>query len=203
MLSGSVHLFLLLPATVEKHTEQQPILNAELRLNELKARPLQPSAVVSEKQNTEPEQKNEPAVKAENQLSTQDKTAKKIASTVVAHSSTTPPDKTSPVEIQQKGLSNRVDELSSDPLERNYQQQILAHLRNHLAAPQHLKGSVRLSLTIQYGQIATDVSIVRSSGSEEADDWAVRSVIAANPYPPVPTDLPSPFIFRPTIAIGD
>lgn len=100
--------------------------------------------------------------------------------------------------LQKKGL----EEEYSDPIERSYAQQILAHLDQHLIAPQHLRGQVRLSLTIRYGQIATQVEVIKSSGSAEVDDWVLKAVLAANPFPAAPAELTSPFIFRPTIDLS-
>lgn len=91
---------------------------------------------------------------------------------------------------------------SSDPRERSYQQQIMAHLRQHLLAPVGLQGRVRLELHIRYSSIATHVQVIVSSGSRQLDDWAVRAVLAANPFPPLPDDLEEPFIFRPTLRIA-
>ncbi len=91
---------------------------------------------------------------------------------------------------------------SSDPRERSYQQQIMAHLRQHLLAPVGLQGKVRLELHIRYSSIATHVQVIVSSGSRQLDDWAVRAVLAANPFPPLPDDLEEPFIFRPTLRIA-
>lgn len=102
------------------------------------------------------------------------------------------------VVLQKKGQ----EEKYSDPVERSYAQQILTHLDQHLIAPQHLRGQVRLSLTIRYGQIATQVEVIKSSGSAEVDDWVLKAVLAANPFPVAPAQLPSPYIFRPTIDLS-
>lgn len=91
---------------------------------------------------------------------------------------------------------------SSDPLERSYQQRLLAHLRGHLVAPAGLHGSVRIELEIRYRQVATRVQIVDSSGSRSVDDWAVRAVLAASPFPAMPPELREPFVFRPTLTIS-
>lgn len=91
---------------------------------------------------------------------------------------------------------------SSDPHQRHYQQQLMAHLRSRLIAPAGLRGEVRLELVIRYGSMATEVRVIVSSGSRQVDDWAIRAVLAANPFPPVPDHLPQPFVFRPTLNIS-
>ncbi|GGY37669.1 hypothetical protein GCM10011297_08520 [Bacterioplanes sanyensis] len=78
----------------------------------------------------------------------------------------------------------------------------MAHLRQHLLAPSGLQGKVRLELHIRYRSIATHVQVIVSSGSRQLDDWAVRAVLAANPFPPLPDDLEEPFVFRPTLKMA-
>src|SRR5690554_8091758 len=75
--------------------------------------------------------------------------------------------------------------LSSDPFEREYQQKVLAHLRKTLLAPKHYSGSVRVEIRFSYRQIATDVRVVISSGNPFFDEWAVKAILVANPFPPV------------------
>lgn len=99
------------------------------------------------------------------------------------------------------GLTISDDELSSDPIERSYQQQILAHLRNKVRAPTDLHGSVRLEIHFQYRQMATQIQVLRPSGNHAVDEWAVRAVMTANPFPPIPPELPAEYVFRPTIQI--
>lgn len=97
------------------------------------------------------------------------------------------------------GLTISRELLSSDPIERNYQQQVLAHLRNRLAAPPYLSGSVRLEIQFRYRQIATQVQVIHSSGSPQLDDWAIKAVLSANPFPPLPAEIADGYIFRPTL----
>ncbi|MCA6063643.1 TonB family protein [Thalassolituus marinus] len=216
-LSAAVHLILFLPDQSPPATTER-VLNAELTLSTLKARPLtaapeqpastaQPAAASTEPANAA--EKKAPHKKPPALSSQQPAPEKTVREENEIDSPAAPqpaPMQNQAVQQQamnlEKGLSDQVDELSSDPTERSYQQQILAHLRNHLAAPQEYSGSVRLSMTIRYGQIATDVQVLRSSGNPLVDDWAVKAAIGANPYPPVPTELSQPFTFRPTIAIG-
>ncbi len=216
-LSAAVHLILFLPDASEPAATER-VLNAELTLSSLKARPLtaapqQPASdvlpSVTTTESASSTEKNSPQDKQPQVSSRQPAPEKTVREESERGGLPTPrpapmPNQPAqqPTPIPEKGLSNQVDELSSDPTERSYQQQILAHLRNHLAAPQTYSGSVRLSMTIRYGQIATDVQILRSSGNPLVDDWAVKAAIAANPYPPVPAELSQPFTFRPTIAIG-
>lgn len=104
--------------------------------------------------------------------------------------------------LARPGLIINDDELSSDPLERSYQQLILAHLRNKVRAPIDLHGSVRLEIYFQYRQMATQIQVLRPSGNTEVDEWAVRAVMAANPFPPIPAELPEHYVFRPTLKIA-
>lgn len=97
------------------------------------------------------------------------------------------------------GLTFSKEEQASDPLEYSYQQQLLAHLRQRLRAPAGLKGSVRLEIQFSYRQLATHIQVIHSSGNPKLDDWAMKAVMAANPFPPVPAELPADYIFRPTI----
>ncbi|QQD22204.1 TonB family protein [Oceanospirillaceae bacterium ASx5O] len=97
------------------------------------------------------------------------------------------------------GLTFSKEEQASDPLEYSYQQQLLAHLRQRLRAPAGLKGSVRLEIQFSYRQLATNIQVIHSSGNPRLDDWAMKAVMAANPFPPVPAELPANYIFRPTI----
>lgn len=97
------------------------------------------------------------------------------------------------------GLTFSKEEQASDPLEYNYQQQLLAHLRQRLRAPAGLQGSVRLEIQFSYRQLATNIQVIHSSGNPALDDWAMKAVMAANPFPPVPAELPADYIFRPTI----
>lgn len=97
------------------------------------------------------------------------------------------------------GLTFSKEEQTSDPLEYSYQQQLLAHLRQRLRAPAGLRGSVRLEIQFSYRQLATNIQVIHSSGNPALDDWAMKAVMAANPFPPVPAELPADYIFRPTI----
>lgn len=97
------------------------------------------------------------------------------------------------------GLTFSKEEQASDPLEYSYQQQLLAHLRQRLRAPAGLKGSVRLEIQFSYRQLATNIQVIHSSGNPRLDDWAMKAVMAANPFPPVPAELPANYVFRPTI----
>src|SRR5690554_8162762 len=57
---------------------------------------------------------------------------------------------------EESGLAVSKELLSSDPLERDYQQKVLAHLRKTLTAPHSFSGSVRVEIRFSYRQIATD-----------------------------------------------
>ncbi|MBE0482577.1 MAG: hypothetical protein IBX52_03660 [Bacterioplanes sp.] len=93
------------------------------------------------------------------------------------------------------------DTLSRDPIEQHYQQQVLAHLRQHLIAPATWQGEVRIRFTVRYRHIATDLVILEQHGNPELAEWIVRSVLQANPLPPVPNDLPDPWSFSPTLIV--
>lgn len=104
--------------------------------------------------------------------------------------------------LAKAGLAIQQDTEASDPIQQRYEQLLLAHLRNKTTAPSNLNGQVRLSIKFSYRQIATEVKIIQSSGDEAVDRWAVRSVLAANPFPSIPTELPDNFTFRPTLKIA-
>ncbi len=104
-------------------------------------------------------------------------------------------------QTEQSGLAVSKDLLSSDPLELEYQQKVLAHLRKSLLAPKHYSGSVRVEIRFSYRQIATDVKVVLSSGNPFFDDWAVKAILVANPFPPVPKELGDDYVFRPTLKV--
>ena len=121
-----------------------------------------------------------------------------------AHSSTANAQPTAPATNAntQLGLVHSSDLTAVDPLEQSYQQLLLAHLRSKVSAPAELNGSVRLAIKFSYRQIATEVQIIRSSGDPRVDDWALKAVLSANPYPPVPADFPTDYVFRPTLEIA-
>lgn len=93
------------------------------------------------------------------------------------------------------------DALSLDPLERDYQQQVLAHLRQHLIVPAHLHGEVRIRFTVRYRHIATDVRVLEHEGHGDLAAWINRHVLQANPFPTVPAELPDPWSFSPTLIV--
>lgn len=223
LLSALLHLLLFLPAA----RQPQPVtrvLNADIRVEKPRAAlASQPAPQV--KENPAPAAENKtptapqpvptsgkiPASTALNanvplkevavkpvQPALAENTNQQAAAEKVTGDHTTEPPALSEAPAQ-PGLNDAQDELSEDPLERSYQQRILAHLRQQMQAPAALSGSVRLSLTLRYKSIATDVQVIRSSGNQQLDDWAVKAAIAANPYPPVPDGFAEPYIFRPTI----
>ena len=103
---------------------------------------------------------------------------------------------------EESGLAVSKELLSSDPLERDYQQKVLAHLRKTLTAPHSFSGSVRVEIRFSYRQIATDVQVIDSSGNPAFDDWAVKSILVANPFPPVPKELGDNYVFKPTLKVS-
>ncbi|WP_430459963.1 TonB C-terminal domain-containing protein [Thalassolituus sp. LLYu03] len=214
-LSALLHLLFLWPDTHQTPPAMR-VINADLRLTELSAQTLKTPADHQPPASADgaPAADDEAPATSTDEPQTTKPTGTPITPRKAAAATralTTPEPATEAVEqkkkqeaasVAQPGLTDRQDELSSDPVERQYQQQILAHLRQQVEAPAGFSGSVRLSLTIRYGQIATDVDIVRSSGDPAIDDWAVKAAIGANPYPQVPPQLPQPYHFRPTLSIG-
>lgn len=129
-------------------------------------------------------------------------TTSKNTSTIKTNKSTSSAVSATPAGEQpdsHPGLTFSKEEQASDPLEYSYQQQLLAHLRQRLRAPAGLQGSVRLEIKFSYRQLATHIQVINSSGNPGLDDWAIKAVMAANPFPPVPAELPADYIFRPTI----
>ena len=146
---------------------------------------------------SQPEQQPQPA-KPEQAA----QTTSKNTSTIKTNKSTSSAVSATPAGEQpdsHPGLTFSKEEQASDPLEYSYQQQLLAHLRQRLRAPAGLQGSVRLEIKFSYRQLATHIQVINSSGNPGLDDWAIKAVMAANPFPPVPAELPADYIFRPTI----
>lgn len=206
--------------------QTQPVINAELRQPEVSARTLQdaspaqvPTAQVQAAQTQEVAQSQSEAVKQsaavkhnagpeQGQKQPQAKTeaAKQHPQKPIPEPKSAPQPRQQPSaqtaqqpSQKQSGLVTEKEDLSADPLERSYQQQLLAHLRERVIAPAQFTGSVRLELTLSYRQVATNVRVIRSSGDPLMDDWAVKAVLSANPYPRVPDELPASYTFRPTI----
>ena len=63
-------------------------------------------------------------------------------------------------------------------------------MRNKIRAPSNLNGSVRLEIQYSYRQLITQVRVIRSSNDDEFDDWAIKAILGANPYPTVPKIYP-------------
>gem|GEM_PF-2737503 len=174
--------------------QSQPVL--EKTPNEQAPAPLE-SALIESEQSTQP--------KPSSQTTTSKTPKKPVAKKEPAESAaTTKPvaEKTTLDKTEQSGLAISKDMLSSDPFEREYQQKVLAHLRKTLLAPKHYSGSVRVEIRFSYRQIATDVRVVISSGNPFFDEWAVKAILVANPFPPVPQELGDNYVFRPTLKVG-
>ena len=206
--------------------QTQPVINAELRQPEVSARTLQdeapaqvPTAEVHTAQVQETAQSQSETVKPnaavkhnavpeqiQKQPQAKTEAAKQHPQKPVPEPQSAPrPRQQSSAQTAQQptqkqaGLVTEKEDLSADPLERSYQQKLLAHLRERVIAPAQFTGSVRLELTLSYRQVATNVRVIRSSGDPVMDDWAVKAALSANPYPRVPDELPASYTFRPTI----
>ncbi len=200
--------------------QTQPVINAELRQPEVSARTLQdeapaqvPTAQVQAVPTQEEAQSQSAAVKhnaapeqGQKQPQAKSEAAKQQTQKPIPEPQAAPqPRQQSSAQTaqqpsqKQSGLVTEKEDLSTDPLERSYQQQLLAHLRERVIAPAQFTGSVRLELTLSYRQVATNVRVIRSSGDPVMDDWAIKAALAANPYPRVPDELPASYTFRPTI----
>lgn len=112
-------------------------------------------------------------------------------------------------QIQQESQVTRdsraqVEALSGheDPTYRSYHKVLTQYLGQRLEASPDLKGTVRLKIQIEYSAIATNVTIIESSGDLDVDSWAKRAALAANPYPKVPKEIGTAFEFSPTLHIG-
>lgn len=200
--------------------QTQPVINAELRQPQVTAQTLQDNAAaqvqtaevhtaqVQETAQSQSEAVKHNAVPEQSQKQPQAKTeaAKQQTQKPIPEPQSAPqPTQQSTAQTaqqpsqKQSGLVTEKEDLSADPLERSYQQKLLAHLRERVIAPAQFSGSVRLELTLSYRQVATNVRVIRSSGDPVMDDWAVKAALAANPYPRVPDELPASYTFRPTI----
>lgn len=100
---------------------------------------------------------------------------------------------------QQEEKNKARQQQISNPQERSYVQQLSEHLNRKIIAPAGLSGKIQLRLSIRYRQIATSVTVIKSSGNPATDDWVVKAVLAANPFPPAPEHLPEPYLFYPTL----
>lgn len=219
--SGAVHAFffgssIISPAPQIK-PQTYPVILAELRHEQpqqaqlqqqqsqpvLEKTPNEPAPAPLESALIESEQSTQP--KPSSQTTTSKTPKKPVAKKEPAESAaTTKPvaEKTTLDKTEQSGLAISKDMLSSDPFEREYQQKVLAHLRKTLLAPKHYSGSVRVEIRFSYRQIATDVRVVISSGNPFFDEWAVKAILVANPFPPVPQELGDNYVFRPTLKVG-
>lgn len=186
-------------APIEPH--KHPVIFAELRQQQ----PQQAQLKQAEVQQHNNPQMDEPteAAKELSSTNTEDTTALENAADNLNHKPTPTTETYHAMNsTEQSGLAISKDQLSSDPFEREYQQQILAHLRTTLRAPKTYSGSARLEIRFSYRQIATDVRVVISSGNPLFDEWAVQSILKANPFPPVPKELGENYTFRPTLKVN-
>lgn len=222
--SFALHFLLLLPnnrlPSRPLQTDKTPVIFAELRQEKPQQAQLQQGKIEAAKKTLAAEQvattQTAPKVTTTKEIKTEERvTTQKANKSVSKKNNNQPQTQQSTVQAKQppapvqataegsassrSGLTISDDLLSSDPLERSYQKTLLAHLRNNLSVPQHLDGKVRLEVQFRYRQIATQVHVIQSSGDPELDDWALKAVLSANPFPPIPADLPDGYIFRPTL----
>lgn len=183
--SAALHALLLWPPLRwPQPAPQPPVILAELRQLQPQQPPLQPPSASAPVSTT-----------AQPAPATPAPATSALRARPAAPATASPP----PAVAAQPGLTVSKEAEASDPLEREYQQRLLAHLRNRLRAPAGLQGSVRLEIRFSYRQIASDVRVLRSSGNPTLDRWAVQAVLAANPLPPLPPALPDDYVFRPTL----
>ena len=100
---------------------------------------------------------------------------------------------------QQDQLKSGEEQRTSDPVQRRYQDQVLAHIRNTFNLPAYTQGKIRLQLTFNYGNFVTNVEVVTSSGDQKTDNIVKKAILSANPFPTMPKEIQQPYIFRPTI----
>lgn len=93
------------------------------------------------------------------------------------------------------GLSQDADKVLSA-----YQKRLLAHIQKHLMPPKNKTGEIRLQIRIEYSQVATK-AIVLNTSNPDLNDWAIKAIYRANPFPPIPKDQNEPYFFRPTLLI--
>lgn len=203
LASVGLHLGLLCPAAWQQNKpEPQPVINAKLLEPNAKQPELQPltanSATLSPSSPPLKPQKTKPMRKKPPHPIVQTPAPNTTTTSSVQKSVTLPASNTEST----VGLHMSQDELAIDPLERSFQQQILAHMRNKIRAPSNLNGSVRLEIQYSYRQLITQVRVIRSSNDDEFDDWAIKAILGANPYPTVPKDLPENYLFRPTLQVA-
>lgn len=186
------------PVLEKTPNEQVPApLESALIESEQSTQPKPSSQTTTSKTPKKPVAKKEPAESAATTKPVAEKSESEPQPTADSTEEKTALDKT-----EQSGLAISKDMLSSDPFEREYQQKVLAHLRKTLLAPKHYSGSVRVEIRFSYRQIATDVRVVISSGNPFFDEWAVKAILVANPFPPVPQELGDDYVFRPTLKVA-
>lgn len=202
LASTGLHLWLLWPERSDSPLAPKPlVINAKLQKPNAKQPELQPAAEnltsTTKPSRPAPQQPHSPSAA---------KPSRPAPLPTILPASSQPhihPAPTASPQEAQIGLSMSQDELAIDPLERSFQQQILAHLRNKIRAPESWHGSVRLEIQYSYRQIITQVRIIRSSQNDAFDDWAIKAILSANPYPKVPADLPENYVFRPTLQVAE
>lgn len=210
MLAVSVllHALLFLPkqSNIPSTVAQHKVIHAQLQAQQPKYSQLQ-----KEVQQETQVQPNQPAAQTQTQppaqLKPQPITKQAVKQTTKPATKPVKPviKPSAPAQVkttEQPGLAIKQDELAIDPIERSYEQKLLAHLRSKLSAPEQLNGQVRLAIKFSYRQIATEVQVITSSGNASVDDWAVKSVLAANPFPSMPKELTDNYVFRPTLKIA-
>ena len=203
VVSALLHGLLLWPGLRWPHTEHQqpvPVIQAELR-SETPAQPeLRDGAAgsLSGQPVTQPAKPPAQPQPARNLTSPQ-RPVPDNNHLLTDRTDTTQHSVNSPDHAAQDGLQFSKETDASNPLESTYQQQLLAHLQKKLRVPDNLSGKVRLEIHFSYRQIATEIRVLDSSNNPAFDDWAQKAVMSANPFPPVPAELPPDYIFRPTI----
>lgn len=191
------------PALLAKQSEPTPKSTSELAPEPV----LEKTAVEQvpaplEPANIESKQSTQPKPKPSSQTDASKTPKKPVTKKEPQPKADSIKEKTALDKTEQSGLAISKDMLSSDPFELEYQQKVLAHLRKTLLAPKHYSGSVRVEIRFSYRQIATDVKVVISSGNPFFDEWAVKAILVANPFPPVPKELGDDYVFRPTLKVG-
>jgi len=91
---------------------------------------------------------------------------------------------------------------SEDPTYTSYRRVLKQYLEQRLEASPDLKGRVRLKIKLEYGSFATSVTIIKSSGDLNVDNWVKKAALAANPYPKIPKEIGSTFEYSPTFQLG-
>ena len=190
LLSAGLHLAVIFWVTPKPIT-QSSLGNNQLILLEPSITPT--PAVNTKKKATEsaPIEKKQQKGKAQPSLTGK---TKKVEQALPLAKTLQPQKEAQVSEEKTKNTNNTGEQLDQSgkelSTEDKYKGLVLNHLlKNSQSAPTH--GSAKIHLTIIRAGIATQIKIELKQGSESYKAWLQRQVLSANPFPPMPKELPA------------